>query len=78
MKVKAKENSDVDGDASTALFDGVLSHKIYENSKLLTAYDLADATVKVKDDDVNFAPVAVDDTIARYRGCKAITIPGSR
>ena len=78
VKVKAKENSDIDGDASTALFDGVLSHKIYENSKLLTAYDLADATVKVKDDDVNFAPVAVDDTIATaIEGVKAITIPGS-
>ena len=78
VKVKAKENSDVDGDASTALFDGVLSHKIYENSKLLTAYDLADATVKVKDDDVNFAPVAVDDTITTaIEGVKAITIPGS-
>ena len=78
VKVKAKENSDVDGDASTALFDGLLSHNIYENSKLLTAYDLADATVKVKDDDVNFAPVAVDDTITTaIEGVKAITIPGS-
>ena len=78
VKVKAKENSDIDGTSNSALFDAVLSHKIYENSKLLTAYGLADATVKVKDDDVTFAPAAVDDTIqSTIEGVKAITIPGS-
>jgi len=77
--VKAKENSDIDGDSVTALFDAALSHSIYENSKLLTTYDVADASVAVKDNDVNFAPTAVSDTLTTpIDGVKAIAISGSQ
>ena len=77
--VKAKENSDIDGDSVTALFDAALSHSIYENSKLLTTYDVADAKVAVKDNDVNFAPTAVSDTLTtQIDGVKAIAISGSQ
>ena len=79
IQVRAKENTEVDGDPSSALFNAGVEHTIYENGKLLTTYSVTDATISVKDNDVNFAPVAVDDTLAAaFEGVKSIVIPGSQ
>lgn len=78
IEVRAKENSDVDGNSETGLFDGSITHAIYENNKLLTTYDVADAVISIKDNDVNFAPSAVDDNLSAIEGVKSIVIPGTQ
>ena len=78
IEVRAKENSDVDGNSETGLFDGAITHAIYENNKLLTTYDVADAVISIKDNDVNFAPSAVDDNLSAIEGVKSIVIPGTQ
>ena len=78
IEVCAKENSDVDGNSETGLFDGAITHAIYENNKLLTTYDVADAVISIKDNDVNFAPSAVDDNLSAIEGVKSIVIPGTQ
>ena len=49
-----------------------------ENNKLLTTYDVADAVISIKDNDVNFAPSAVDDNLSAIEGVKSIVIPGTQ
>jgi len=78
IKVKAKENTDVDGNSSTGLFNASLTHSIYENNQLLTTYDVSDASISIKDNDVNFAPIAVNDVLTTpIDGVKSVVISGS-